>query len=216
MRGHDETLSNETPENGANTFDYNENLHELQLINEILIETSQVEGTDRICNLVGKAVRKLNKTCYVLVFLYDGSINAVRIRATAGLEDLAEKVVGTPGKGFFDVSFRLGDIELNSQLLTSGKLEHFKDGLYALLAKKVPSETCKRIENVLNIGSILVIGFSNGEKIFGGISILVPEGEKVKNTFAIETMAALVSKKIQAIRMEKALFEAENRFKILF
>ncbi|KKH46637.1 PAS domain S-box protein [Methanosarcina sp. 1.H.A.2.2] len=216
MNGHDETFNNESPESGSNTFDYNERLNELQLINDILIETYQVEDTDRICKLVGEAVHKLNKDCYVIVSLYDSSINAVRIRAAPGLEGITEKVAGIPDRGLEDVSFRPKDMELNPQLFKSGKLEHFKDGLYALLAKKVPYYSCKQIEKNLNIGSIQVIGFSNEKNIFGGISILVPEGQKVHYVSAIETITAHVSKKIQAIWTERALHEAENRFEILF
>ncbi|KKG15180.1 hypothetical protein EO98_15260 [Methanosarcina sp. 2.H.T.1A.6] len=216
MNVHDETFNNKSPESGSNTFDYNERLHELQLINDILIETYQVEDTDRICKLVGEAVHKLNKDCYVIVSLYDSSINAVRIRAAIGFEGLIEKVADIPGRGLEDVSFRPKDMELNLQLFKSGKLEHFKDSLYALLAKKVPYYSCKQIEKNLNIGSIQVIGFSNEKNIFGSISILVPEGQKVPNVSAIETITAYVSKKIQAIWTEKALLEAENRFKLLF
>src|SRR5690606_20113684 len=51
---------------------------------------------------------------------------------------------------------------------------------------------------------------------FGGISILVPEGQKVHYVSAIETITAHVSKKIQAIWTERALHEAENRFEVLF
>lgn len=43
MNSRDETSTNELPENGENEFDYNERLHELQLINEILIEIYRVE-----------------------------------------------------------------------------------------------------------------------------------------------------------------------------
>lgn len=216
MNGHDKTFKNESPESSASTFDYNDRLHELQLINDILIETYQVEDTDRICKLVGEAVHKLNKDCYVIVSLYDSSINAVRIRAALGLEDLTKKVAGIPGRGLDDIYFSPKDPELNIQLFKSGKLEHFKDGLYALLVKKVPEYSCKQIEKNLNIGSIQVIGFSNKEKVFGGISILVPEGQKVHNVPAIEMITAHASKKIQALRTEKALLEAEKRFELLF
>ena len=216
MKGCDETSNNGSPESSSNTFDYNERLYELQLINDILIETYQLEDTDRICKLVGEAVHKLNKDCYVIVLLHDSGINAIRISASPGLESLTEKVVCIPGRDPDDISFRLKDPEFNSQLFKSGKLEHFKDDLYALLAKKVPCDSCKQIEKKLNIGSIQVIGFSNKEKVFGGISILVPEGKKVHNVPAIEMITAHASKKIQAIRTEKELLEAEKRFEILF
>lgn len=48
MKGHDETCGNELSEGSSNTFDYNERLHEIQLINDILIDIYQAEDTDRI------------------------------------------------------------------------------------------------------------------------------------------------------------------------
>ncbi|MCQ1534943.1 PAS domain S-box protein [Methanosarcina sp. KYL-1] len=216
MSGHNKNGYNEPFETGSNSFDYIERLHELQVVNDILTKTYQLEDTDIICELTGEAVHKLNRDCYVIVSLYDGSTNAVRIRAAIGLEGLTEKAAGIPEKGLDDISFRMKDMELNSHLFTSGKLESFKDGLHALLAKKVPSDSCKKVEEILNIDSIRVIGFSNEEKVFGSISILVPKGQKVKNVSAIETIASHISTKIQAIYTKKDLLEAENRFKLLF
>ncbi|WP_269849105.1 PAS domain S-box protein [Methanosarcina horonobensis] len=217
MNSRDETSTNELPENGENEFDYNERLHELQLINEILIEIYRVEDPDKLCKLAGEAVHKLNKDCYVIVAFYDSSINSIRVRAAIGFENFAEKVVGMPGRDLANVTFMPEYLELNSQLLTSGKLENFKDGLYILLAKKIPQELCKKIEINLNIDSIQVIGFSHENNIFGSISILVPKDKKkLIMFFSIETIASHVSEKIHNIRTEKALIEAENRFELLF
>lgn len=208
MNGKNETCNNELPESGniSSSYDYTERLQELQVINEILIETYQVEDIDLICRLTGEAVHRLNKDCYVLVSSYDSCINAVRVRAAVGNGDLtgrAGHIFGWNLDDLKDVSFSFEDMELNSQSFTGGKLEYFKGGLYALLAKKVPYASCKKIEEALNIGSILVAGFSNEKKIFGSVSILVPEGKKVRNISAIETIATHVSKKIQAIRTKK-------------
>lgn len=114
MSGLDETFNNESPECNSSTFDYDEQMYELQLINEILIETCQIEDTDRICKLIGETVHKLNKDCYVIVSLYDSDINAVRIRAAIGFESLTEKVAGINGKGLEDISFRPDDMEFKS------------------------------------------------------------------------------------------------------
>lgn len=216
MSGHKETWNNESLESVSSIFDYKKRLNELQIINDVLIETSQVEDIDRICRLFGEAVHRLNKNCYVIVSLYDSDTNTVRITAAVGIDGLTEKMVLIPGWNPYDISFSLNDLELNRRLLTRGKLEYFKGDLHALLAKKVPFETCKRIEKDLNLGSILVNGFSDEENVFGNISILVPEGQEVQNASAVEIIAAHASKKIQAIRTKKALIEAENRLSILF
>lgn len=92
MRDRSEIFEKEIHENGSSTIAYNEHQNELQLINEILIETYLIEDIDRMCKLVGEAVHKLNKDCYVLVSLYDSSINAVRIRAAIGFEGLTKKI----------------------------------------------------------------------------------------------------------------------------
>ncbi len=216
MNGQNETCDKVPPESVLNSLNYAERLHELQVINEILISIYQIEDTDRICKLAGEAVHKLNKDCYVIVSLYDRNINAIRIRAVIGLEDIKEKTAFIPYLNLDKIYFEPEDLELNNHLFTDGKLEYFKGGLYALLAKKVPYGFCKKIEQNLNIGSIMGSGFFNEKKIFGNISILVPEGKKVQSTSAIETIVAHVSKRIQDIITQKSLLETENRFKILF
>ncbi len=222
MSGHNGTyngttkpVNNESLESISSTLDCEKRLHELQIINNFLIETSQVEDIDRICRLIGEAVHELNKDCYVIASLYDSNINAIRIRAAIGIEDLTEKIPGISGWKPEDISFTPQEPDLNRYLLTSGKLEYFKGGLYALLAKKVPCEICKKIETNLNIGSILVTGLSKEENVFGSISILVPEGKKFQNVSAVEILTAHASNRIQAIRTKKALFEAEKRLELL-
>ncbi|MHC1753919.1 MAG: PAS domain S-box protein [Methanosarcina sp.] len=214
MSGQNETSNNKSPEGVSSLSGYAERLQELQVINEILTETYQSEDVDRICRLTGEAVHRLNKDCCIVVSLYDNFINAVRIKAVTGIEGLTDEAA--PGWNFNDICFSFEDLELNSRLFSSGKLEYFKGGLFALLAKKVPYHLCKKIEHDLNIGSILVSGFSNEKKVFGSISILVPEGKKIQNIPAIETIVTHVSKRIRDIKTKKDFFEAENKFEILF
>lgn len=216
MSGQNETCHKKSYEGDSILLDHTERLQELQVVNKVLIETSQIEDTDRICRLTGEAVHKLNKNCYIIILLYDDLINAVRIRELIGFEYLANKIADTPGWNFNDISFNYEDMELESQLFTSGKLEYFKGGLYPLLAKKVPYDLCKKVEYELKIGSILVSGFSSEKKILGSIYILMPEGKKVHNFSAIETMVTHVSKRIHDIRTKKALLETEKKFNVFF
>ncbi len=217
MSGHKETCNGNLPQSASSEFNYTERLHELEIVNKVLIETSQIEDIDRICKLIGEAVHELNEGCCVIVLLYDSDINLIRIKAAIGIEGLIGKVAEITSCNLDDISFNFEDLGITSCLLTSGKLEYFPEGLCALLAKKVSYDTCKRIEKDLNIGSILVTGLSNEDnKIFGSIFILVPEGQKIQNVSSTEIITAYASKKIQAIRTGIALFEAENRFELLF
>jgi len=217
MSGRKELYNNHLPENVSGGSNYVGRLQELEIINKILIEASQIEDIERICKLIGEAVHELNKDCYIIVSLYDSDTNELRIKAEIGNENLRKKAADIQGWKLDDVSFSLEDLGINSCLLTSGKVEYFPDGLYDLLVKKVPYDACKRIKNDLNIESILVTGLSNEEnKIFGSIFILVPEGQKVQHLSSIEIITAYASKKIQAIRTEVALLEAEKRFELLF
>jgi PAS domain S-box-containing protein len=216
MNGKNETCDNEPPGSGSNLFNNSERLHELQVINEILTESYHIEDDDRICRLTGEAVLKLNKDCYVIVSLYDKNINAVKIRAAIGSDSITGNAADIPELSHNDIYFEPEELELYSRLLKSGKLESFEGGLHALLAKRVSHDIYKKIEQKLNIGSILVSGFSEEKKIFGCVFILVPEGKKIQSISAIETIIAHISKRIQNVRTKKEFIEAKNKFRILF
>lgn len=216
MNGKNEIYDNEPSGSGSNLLNYAERLHELQVINEILTESYHIEDDDRICRLTGEAVLKLNKDCYVIVSLYDKNINAIKTRTAMGPDSITGNAADIPELSPDDIYFEPKELELYSHLLKSGKLESFEGELYALLAKKVPDDLCKKIEQKLNIGSILVSGFSEEMKIFGSVFILVPEGKKNQSVSAIETIIALVSKRILNIRAKTEYLEAKNKFRILF
>lgn len=180
MNGKNETCDNEPSGSGSNLFNNSERLHELQVINEILTESYHIEDDDRICRLTGEAVLKLNKDCYVIVSLYDKNINAVKIRAAIGSDSITGNAADIPELSHDDIYFEPEELEFYSRLLKSGKLESFEGGLHALLAKRVPHDIYKKIEQKLNIGSILVSGFSEEKKIFGCVFILGRKEKKFR------------------------------------
>lgn len=217
MSGHKGTSNNQLPEDFSSQYISEERLHELEIINKVLIEASQAEDIDRICEIIGESVHELNKNCYAIILLYDNDTDLIRIKAATGIEGIKEKFADIPNFSFDDISFSLEDMGVNTHLLTSGKLERFPDGFCTLLEKKIPYDLCKKLEKDLGIGSSLVVGFLNEEnKIFGSLFILLPEEYEVENSSAIETITAYALKKIQTIKTEKALLEAESKFELLF
>ena len=138
MNGQNETCHADPSKSSSGPFNYAMRLQELQAINEVLIETSQIEDEDRICRLTGEAVIKLNNECQVIISLYDESMNALRTKVAIGFESIAGNIADILNLNPDNIHIEPKELELNSHDLKSGKLEYFEGGLYALLAKKVP------------------------------------------------------------------------------
>jgi PAS domain S-box-containing protein len=192
-------------------------IRELQIITDTITTTSRMENTDQMCEFLGKTIQDVNEEAYVIVSLYDRELDAIRVRAMVGDGETFERVFGQFGDDLADVlAVPLSDLDEQTRPYATGKLERIPGGLYALLGGKVPQETCRKVEDEANISAVYAVGFALEDKPYGGISILVPQGEKLQYSAVIETLASHFSVVIQRRQAEEALRQSEEQYSVLF
>jgi PAS domain S-box-containing protein len=192
-------------------------IRELQVITDTITAASRMEDVDEMCELIGGAIHDVNEEAYVIVSLYDRELDAIRVRAMVGDGETFERVLGQFGDDLADVlAVPLSDLDEQTRPYATGNLERIPGGLYALLGGKVPQETCRKVEDEANIGAVYAVGFALEDKPYGGISILVPQGEKLQYSAVIETLASHFSVVMQRRQAEEALRQSEEQYRVLF
>jgi hypothetical protein len=167
---------------------------ELQIINDAVVTVSRMQSIDEICSYIGTTIQKVNPEACVGVSLYDPQSNAIQLRTVikpSGAPERFSNLLETYFPEIERLSLRESDERINPY--ATGKLERVPQGLYGLLAGRVPRNICQQVEEVLNLGEVFAIGFAMGDQPYGGISLLLPEGNKIEYPAAIETLASHIS-----------------------
>jgi PAS domain S-box-containing protein len=186
-------------------------IRELRIITDAITEASRIEDVDEMCELIGETIHEANEDAYVIVSLYDRGLDAIRVRAMAGTDrtfDRALKRFGEDLSGLLTV--RLSEMDGETRPYVPGELACVAGGLHTLLGGKAPRDACREIEDMANIGSVYTVGFDLEGKSYGGIAILLPEGDAIKYGRAVETLASHFSVVMRRRQAEEALRKSED------
>ncbi len=165
-------------------------IQELQLVSDTIIQASRTTDIDALCRLLGETIHWVVPEAYVLVSLYNRKEKVIQLNSMHGFGDLQESAKEYLGKDPADIVFRPEEMGEEAELYTTGLLEPVPGGLYRLLAKKVPQETCREIEAALDVASVYTIGFALEDRPYGGVSLLLKSGQDVAFRYAIETLVS--------------------------
>ena len=191
-------------------------LREQKIINDTFIKLSRIRDIDIICDIVGKAVKRLNKSAIIVVSLYDRQADAITIRKTIGLSEKEEKLFKLIKDDPVELIWDEKEMGSEKDLYTSGKLECVPGGLYTLMAGKIPKRVCDKLETIFNITEVYTVGFALENKPYGGISIFIPKDEQIKHQGAIETLASHVSVLLHRRQAERQLTKTQKRYQEIF
>jgi len=188
-------------------------IQELQLVSDTIIQASRLNDIDALCHLLGETIHWVNPDAYVMVSLYDRKQKAIKLKSMHGFGELREAAKDYLGSDPKDFHFRPEKMGEEAELYTTGLLEQVPGGLYQLLAKKIPMETCREMEAVLDIGTVYTTGFALDDQPYGGVSLLLKKGRDVQFRYAIETLVSHFSVIIsrQQSEEERKLLESELR-----
>jgi len=167
------------------------NIRELELIYKTIVEGSRLDDIDDICQYLADMIREVNPDSYVMVSLYDSEVDDIRVRALAGLGDMADRVFNTLGIKPSNLRVNVLDKDLDSDLntlYTSGKLERVPDGLYDLTRGMIPRKLCKSAERLLGVEEVYIAGFGLETNSNGGLVLFIKQGSQLNHQAAIETI----------------------------
>lgn len=89
-----------------------------------------------------------------------------------------------------------------------GRLKEFSDN-------RVDPVLLEKLEIILNVSNVYIIGFSKDRKVYGGIIVLSDRSIDSDEINLLEVLANQVSLSIHRRTMQKDLFESEQKFRML-
>ncbi len=188
----------------------------LVLLSDSLSEMNHVNSIDEMCRIAAKRVYQLNPDAYVVVSLYDPSLEAITIRQVFGFGDKVDAIIKTFGIDPRKLMYYPSDMtEEEAKLFTSKKVEEVPGGLYALLTRKFSPKACRTAESLFGINRIYAKGFALDDTPYGGIVILTRRKKPLKFPRAIEILANQVSLTIHWQQTLEKLRASEERFRII-
>jgi len=189
----------------------------LSELSETASSFNEAQNIDEIIDVVGALLQRILPEAYTAISYITADNQAVSVRKMLGFSNLLTTlftVTGMdPGKTVFPLdAMKKEDLDI----FTSNKLETIQDGIYMLLARKVPKKVCHSIEKMLRVRSVYAIGFAINGKLLGGVSILlqdesIPDYQKQ----TIETAMQQAAIAINRIRINEALRESEEKYRRL-
>jgi PAS domain S-box-containing protein len=165
-----------------------QSLKENEVINQVIIQLLKSKDTSEIYSIIGKSIKNLLPSSYVLITASDTEMKNFHIIKAFGLQNKINKLNKILGTDIYQIKFPTFSLtEEDLEKFHSAQLISF-DGLYDVAVRKIPRPICKIIEKVFNVGKIYSIGFSREDIIYGSLIIILPKGQKLENKDAIETI----------------------------
>ncbi len=194
------------------------NIRELELIYKTFVEGSRLDDIDEISQHLAEMIREVNPDSYVMVSLFDPAVNAIRVRALAGLGKMADRVFKILGGKPADIQINVSDNSLDSDLnalYTSGKLERVPDGLYDLTRGAIPRKLCKSAERLMGVGEVYIAGFGLESISTGGLVLFVKQGSQLNHPEAIETIVNHFAVIFERRRVQAEILERKAHLEAL-
>ncbi len=184
-------------------------------VNEMIINISKMDDTDEICDYLADKIHELNKDLIIGISYYDKDKQGIIIESVKGLGKIGDKVVNIVGRLKQKIIHTEDMSEEEKKIYTSGKLEEVKGGIHTLMTGGVSKKLCKKVEDVLNIGSVYTVGFGR-ESPKGGITLFVKKGKELEYTNVVETIASYAGTRIYRIQAEEELSRNEEELRAMF
>ncbi|MFW6150381.1 MAG: PAS domain S-box protein [Chloroflexota bacterium] len=188
-------------------------LEESKAISDTAIALSRAGSADEVCRILGERVHGFNPDAVVVVTLADMDSRLIRPRAVFGVGDAGHMITRVLGQDPMGMEFRPGEItEEGWRLFTTGRLERVPEGVYDLLARRVPGAACHALKEALGVEAVYGAGFGLEGVPSGGVLILTTHDRNVRHGFAVETLVSQAAVVIRQREAEAALRRSEEQF----
>lgn len=189
----------------------------VEIINRVSRQLLKIHDESHVYQIMYEGMREILPDVYFIITKLQPDDMNFRIEHSFGFEKLIKPIQTLLGKNPFEIDFPFADLDDEKRkVFESGKLHHFKDGIYDLVNEKINKTICKTIEKIMGISNTYAISLSSEKKYFGGATFFIPT--RVSESFylnketemAIETIAFQASMAIDSLRHIHALREKEN------
>ncbi len=187
-------------------------VEELRILAEAADHFVHFNDLDSIYGYLAGTIQDISHSDYLLLSLYDETIEGLRSKIIRGFEPFQETIRGRFGIDLAQMVIFLKDMPVDEfSDFVSRRLLPVRDGLYGLANHKVPRPQCRNIEKLLAIDTIFIMGFSWENQLFGGLTIFFKKGNSLENNAQIEALVNLAAVAIKRLLAEKSLRASEER-----
>ena len=193
------------------------NIEEQSVISEFSKSLVMMNSRDEIYHHTGKTIHEMCPGAHVFIISYNSGSQTFCVSNTFGSETLLKTVNDRTGLSLLDLSIKASDIhEEQMKRYKSRKIERFgEDGINILSAGLVSKKTSREIASLSGIRSFLIMGFTWGDELYGGICILDREKEPSCNLRLVETLVNLAAVAIQRIFTQDEIISSEKKYRTL-
>lgn len=162
--------------------------------------------------LIADQLLELSGAAFVLINSYDETTRQTTTRGLAGSRDVLAKAIELLGFDPVGKSWPVNEKSMNQR--SSGRLTRI-DSLGELILSQVPVEICQQVEKLARPGDTYSIDLVQQGRFLGSVIILMPLGRELAEPEIIEVFARQVAATFLRYRVEKALWESEQRYRSL-
>jgi len=189
-------------------------LKSLEFLSEKAMEFVELKPEYNVFKFLGEKIQEITGESIILLISYDYNSNITKIEHAAGSGKLSENLLDIINNGPDKFNLKINHELIKN--LSFGKLIKYNDGLFELGYNIFPKNTYSRVEKILDVGDIYLIGLTWENIVYGNALIFLPKGQKLKNPKAIETVVKLGSIALQRQRAEDALRSSEEKYHRIF
>ena len=177
--------------------------HELQ-------EFMELSHCEDIYQVIGNGVSRILPDAAITVSSYDpGTTTVLTIRAAFSKKD-HEILSRILGRSLVGTKIQVGPAP--DRFLT-GRVYHTKKNLYNIFFQQIPEDTCRSIEEALDLGEFYSVGLIWKTELMGNITFALRKGQQLTNEPLLEVYVRAASLALRSAVAEHALKVSENLYR---
>lgn len=183
-------------------------LYAREFLSNAALEFEELPFDSNIYDFIAKKLRELvDDDGFVVISEYDPDLDAFILKSISGKERsaavLSKKFLNID---LYEITVPMSSLSKENQAnLYMNRWYTAEEGIYEILGKQVPKETCLIAEKILDIGESYVIGFKWKNKIYGNANIFLNRDKSLKGLETFQAFINLASVALQRRRAEIAL-----------
>jgi len=176
----------------------------MEFLSDNALDLMRLPAEEDIYRHVAQRLWELVHDAVIVVLSSDAASPHLTVEAIQCSEEQAAIIREVLGK--YPIGMTTSAAALALDQVALGTLYRPAGDLFAIAGGGIPRELCRQLEERLHIAQTYALGLPAGERLSGGIVIMLPEGTSIASRETIELFAVQTSAALQRWRVER-----ENR-----